>query len=57
MVQIICNLLSHKNERIFSSIVKYVGGIMASTDNRITMKYLENDVLEKLGSILYSSNS
>lgn len=38
-------------------MVKYVGGVMNSDNTELQQAYLNKDVLEKLGYILYSSNS
>jgi len=57
IIDVVLRLLQHKNERVFSPMVKYVGGIMNSDNAELPKTYLKKDVFEKLGSILYSSNS
>ena len=55
IIDVVLRLLQHKNERIFSPMVKYLGGIMNSDNAILTSAYLEKGVLDQLGSILFSS--
>ena len=57
IIDVVLRLLQHKNDQIFSPMVKYVGGIMSGDNDILTSAYLQKGVLEQLGSILFSSNS
>jgi len=51
-----CDLLTRKNELIYSNALKYIGSILFSDDKRISDKVILNDTLDKLTNIMFSMN-
>mmetsp|Transcript_18407 Transcript_18407/g.31481 ORF Transcript_18407/g.31481 Transcript_18407/m.31481 type:complete len:245 (+) Transcript_18407:1242-1976(+) len=54
---IMCDLLGHKNEDLFSNALKFLGQVLLSTDISLADKIIFNDGIEKVTSILYSCNT
>ena len=57
LISVMCEMLSRKNEALYSGAVKYIGSILVSEDKRIAEAVMKNNPLDKLTSIMFSTNS